>query len=116
MHKCDNCGREFKGKSGLTNHSKVCFTKEEVEKYVNEDNPITEEEEKEIYQAVSLHNAIIDSTESAKEKSNEVVKTKKLSDNIERKIAKLLDSRKSTWDAEARHNIDLEIERLKNEG
>lgn len=50
----------------------------------------------------------------AEEVSNGVESKKELSDNIVRKINKLIDARKSTWDAKARHEIDIEIARLKN--
>lgn len=84
MFKCDNCGREFRGKSGLTNHSKVCEPIEEVEEQLTEEEVI----------------------------SNEVASKQELSDNIARKIGKLKSARSSTWDAEARHNIDLQIAEL----
>lgn len=86
MYQCDNCGREFRGKSGLTNHSKVC---EPIVEVVEEEQPIIEE--------------VV---------SNEVVSEQELSDNIVRKIEKLKSARASTWDAEARHNIDMQIAEL----
>lgn len=46
--------------------------------------------------------------------SNDVCKNKECSYNTLRKIEKLVSARKSTWDAEARHKIDLQIEELKN--
>lgn len=83
MYKCDGCDREFKSASGLKRHRPTCESKEEVE-----------------------------TTEEVVE--NEVVSvSKELGDNIIRKIAKLLDARKSTYDAQARHDIDLQIQELR---
>ena len=44
--------------------------------------------------------------------SNEVDKGQELSDNIRRKLDKLKDARSSTWDAQARYEIDLQIKEL----
>lgn len=44
--------------------------------------------------------------------SLEDTKVVEVSDNVAIKIKKLRDARKSTWDAEARHNIDLQIKEL----
>lgn len=52
--------------------------------------------------------------EVVEEVKNDMETKEELSDNIVRKINKLLDARKSTWDAKARHEIDIEIARLKN--
>lgn len=82
MYQCDNCRREFKGKSGLTNHSKSCKPTEEI----------TEE--------------VV---------SDEVGNSQEVSDNIARKLEKLKDARSSTWDAQARHKIDMQIKELLNE-
>ena len=86
MYQCDKCGREFKGKSGLTNHSKSCSAEPEEE-------VVIEPEKVEVVDEV-----VSDENE--------------LSDSIKRKLKKLQDARKSTWDAEGRYMIDIEIAAL----
>ena len=82
MHQCNRCGREFKSKAGLGKHGKGCSVEPEQEEVIVE------------------------------EVSNEVVSNVESSDRVARRIAKLKDAYKSTWDAEQRHLIDLQIKEL----
>ena len=120
MFECEICGREFKGKSGLTNHRKAC------ELVVTEEHPITLEEETDVVNAIATYTGestinVVKKIAEIKEEntelfegaSNEVDKGQELSDNIRRKLDKLRDARSSTWDAQARYEIDMQIARLK---
>ena len=85
--KCEICGREFAKKQGLKVHARSC-------KEVEVDNVLPEEKE-----------AVVD-TPMAQE--TDTVKSEK----IQRQIQKLQDTRKSTYDALTRHNIDIQIKKL----
>jgi len=104
MLRCDKCGRDgFKSKGGLTMHKKNC--KVEVVEEETLEEVITEE---------VVEDEVV-STEKQEFNDNPergIIQEKVLSDNIKRKLKKLRDARKSTWDAVSRNNIDLKIKEL----
>jgi len=98
MFKCE-CGKEVKTEFGLKRHKLSC-----------KNIPI-EIIDDEITDKVVL-DEVVESKESISQTERGVIQQGELTDNIKRKIKKLRDLRKSTWDAEQRHNIDLQIKEL----
>ena len=95
MFECGKCKREFRSQRGLSMHLNKCDV------VPNEESLPTEKKAEEANEAIKTHNSRIEDEMEG------------ISDNIRRRIEKLRDAYKSTYDAEARHNIDCEIRDLK---
>jgi hypothetical protein len=96
MYKCKYCSKEVKSESGLKRHMDFCKVKNDLE------------EENKMLKSSVLAKEIFEES-----KENIVVKDEPTDSS--KAIEKLFDLRKSTFDAETRNRIDLQIKELNSE-
>jgi predicted ATP-dependent serine protease len=85
MFKCSKCGKKYKTEKGLNQHENTCNVIDELP-----------EEKETVLEPITAQETASDD----------------MSEWTKRHIEKLQDLRKSTYDAETRHNIDMQIREL----